>query len=150
MNLQISIHNINSDFKINKKRIKELVEFVLSTENCLQAIVEVIFVDDNYITALNQQFLNSDLRTDVISFALSDQDSPELIGEIYINLDMVQDNAKELQIIFDDEKKRMVIHGLLHLIGYDDRSNDDKKIMTDKEDYYLDHFQDKNSSTNKF
>ena len=84
---------------------------------------------------MNVQFLNHDTYTDIITFDYN-QDNI-IIGEIYISLDRVMENAKTSQVPYNQEVKRIIIHGILHLMAYKDKNPEDKKEMTSKEDYYL-------------
>lgn len=94
-----------------------------------------IFCDDDYLLRINQDFLNHDTLTDIISFDYSVGN--ELHGDIYISIDRVRENAKDYNVSFDEELARVMIHGVLHYCGYKDKTDDDQFIMTSKEDYYL-------------
>lgn len=94
-----------------------------------------IFCDDDYLLRINQDFLNHDTLTDIISFDYSVGN--ELHGDIYISVDRVRENAKDYSVSFDEELARVMIHGVLHYCGYKDKTDDDQFIMTSKEDYYL-------------
>ena len=91
-----------------------------------------VFCDDNYLLKLNQEFLDHNTLTDILTFPYSDEEGRK--GEIYISVERVQDNAKALNIPFDDELKRVMIHGVLHLLGYTDGTAQDKRIMRAKEE----------------
>lgn len=84
---------------------------------------------------MNLEYLNHDTLTDVITFDLSDNQA--LSSEIYISIDRVKDNAKDLGVDFESELHRVMIHGVLHLIGYGDKTPEDLEVMRSKEDYYL-------------
>ncbi len=91
-----------------------------------------VFCDDNYLLKLNQEFLDHNTLTDILTFPYSDEEGMK--GEIFISVERVQDNAKALNIPFDDELKRVMIHGVLHLLGYTDRTAQDKRKMRAKEE----------------
>lgn len=91
-----------------------------------------IFVSDEELFKTNLQFLNHDTYTDIITFDLSD-DEDSIFGEIYISIDRVLDNAKRFEVSILDELLRVISHGLLHLIGYDDKTKAKKTIMTEQE-----------------
>jgi len=93
------------------------------------------FLNDDELHKMNVEFLNHDTYTDVITFDYN-QDNI-IIGEIYISLDRVSENSIITQNTYNQEVKRIIIHGFLHLLGYKDKSPNDKKEMTSKEDYYL-------------
>lgn len=93
------------------------------------------FCTDDYLHKINVDYLKHDTFTDIITF---DYSSPSLIsGEIFISLDRVNDNANKFDLPFDFELYRILIHGVLHLLGYKDKSPKEKAEMTAKEDYYL-------------
>lgn len=94
-----------------------------------------IFCDDKYLHKINLEFLNHDTLTDIITFDYSSED--EIAGEIYISIDRVNENAKSFNQDTAQEIRRIIIHGVLHLLGYKDKSLEEKTQMTSKEDYYL-------------
>lgn len=124
-------------------------EFTLSSEQELQhwlidvlqseakelGYLNFILLSDDALLEMNKNYLDHDYYTDVITFDLSNSDI--ISGEIYISIDRVIDNANELNKEVDDELHRVMVHGLLHLVGYDDKSPEDKELMTSKEDNYL-------------
>lgn len=94
------------------------------------------FCSDEFLLRLNRNFLQHDYLTDVITFPFSTH--PEIIsGEIFISIDRVRENASTLQTGFEREFARVLIHGVLHLLGYDDHTDEEKRVMRSKEDYYL-------------
>ena len=97
--------------------------------------VSIIFCSDNYILDVNQKYLQHDYFTDIITFDYCEGD--KLSGDLFISVDSVKDNALEYGTEFQDELNRVMVHGLLHLIGYDDHSEEDIKEMRAKENYYL-------------
>lgn len=97
-----------------------------------------IFCDDDYLLAINQQYLNHDYYTDVIGFDNSEND--ELHGDIFISITRVADNAVNNAVSFQNELARVMIHGILHFAGYLDYEKEDKAEMTAKENFYLDKF----------
>ena len=97
--------------------------------------ISFIFCSDDYLLDLNRNFLSHDYYTDVITFDNSEQFS--FSGDIFISLDRVRENALVFNQTFIDELHRVMIHGILHLVGYDDISDLEQSIMRDKEDYYL-------------
>lgn len=135
---KINIETETENLPDHSKAIKEIAELVFSKEDVLKAEVNVILVDDAFIIEMNKQYLGKDSTTDVISFNFDDPaDLGNLEGEVYANIQQIERQAEEYGVSFSNELFRIVVHGLLHLIGYDDASYDDKKNMTEKEDYYL-------------
>lgn len=97
--------------------------------------LQYVFCNDAYLLKLNQEFLNHDTLTDIISF---DYCVGKIIhGEIFISVDRVKENAKTYQVSFNEELHRVIIHGVLHYCGYQDKSPNDSQVMTEKENYYL-------------
>lgn len=96
--------------------------------------IDYIFCSDDYVLEVNRMHLDHDFYTDIITFPLHDN---PIMAEIYISIDRVRDNAHALQIPFDTELYRVMIHGVLHLCGYDDHEEEDIRIMRSKEEAYL-------------
>ncbi len=97
--------------------------------------ITYVFCDDNFLLKKNQKFLNHETLTDIITFDYSD--NKIISGDIIISIDRVKDNAKIFKVSFFNELKRVMAHGLLHLIGYNDKSEKEITLMRDKENYYL-------------
>ena len=104
-------------------------------EDFLVDQVNIVLTDGESIKKMNQQFLSHDYDTDVISFRLNDGQKIE--GEIYISIDQTLVQAKTYRVSFQNELARLVAHGTLHLCGYDDQTDSQKKQMTSKENSYL-------------
>ena len=94
-----------------------------------------VFCDDNYLLKINTEFLDHDAYTDIITFDYSAGN--EIISEIYVSTDRVEENAKKYKQTFENEIHRVMIHGVLHLCGYNDKLAEEKQIMRDKENHYL-------------
>ena len=99
-----------------------------------------IFCDDKYLLEKNIKYLNHDYLTDVITFNYCEDRT--VSGDILISVERVRENAKSYNVSFFTEIKRVIVHGLLHLLGYDDKTNSSKKEMTEKEDFYLNLYDD--------
>lgn len=137
-NYKINIETILASKKIKKRRIKQVAETVLSEEQVADAEITIVLVDDEYIKKLNNEYLNQNDTTDVISFQLEGfQEGDFLEGEIYANENQIERQALEYGVSAENELYRIVIHGILHLIGYDDQTTGEKTTMTKKEDLYL-------------
>jgi len=137
-NYQINLEATNDRFQYDEEKICQIIETMLSKEKISEALVNIIFVGDKLITELNRKYLNKNSTTDVISFVLEkDMEKKSFEGEVYANLEQVKRQALEYKIPLLEEFFRIVIHGVLHLVGYNDQSSSDKKKMTNKEDYYL-------------
>ena len=97
--------------------------------------LSIIFCSDNYILDINIKYLQHDYFTDIITF---DYCEGELVsGDLFISIDSVRENALHYQVKFEDELDRVMVHGLLHLIGYDDHTPEETALMRQKEDYYI-------------
>lgn len=129
-----------TDFEIKESQI--WIDWVTeSMKNEGKSIEELnyIFCDDEYLLEINRQYLDHDYYTDVIGFDNSYDDV--LTGDIFISIERIADNAKQNNISFYNELARVMIHGILHFAGYPDKEEEQKRIMTEKEDFYLNRFQ---------
>mgnify|MGYP003398857079 FL=1 len=97
--------------------------------------INIIFCSDNYILDVNMKYLQHDYFTDIITFDYCEK--KVLSGDLFISVDSVRENSVYYETEFEDELNRVIVHGLLHLIGYDDHSEEDVKVMREKENYYL-------------
>lgn len=116
----------------NEEHFSKWISEVILSENKKEGDINYIFCDDEYILEINKQYLQHDYYTDIISFDYSVGN--ELHGDIFISVDRVRENAIDFNVSFDEELKRVVIHGVLHYCGYKDKSEDDKQVMRQKED----------------
>ncbi len=127
----------NIDFKLKDKAIlKNWLLKSISNEGKQAENINFIFCTDDYLLEINKKYLKKNILTDVITFDYSEQDKV-VSGEIYISYQRIADNATKYSQTVDNELYRVMIHGVLHLIGYDDNTKKQKEIMTQKEDYYL-------------
>ena len=123
------------DFQIqNEAEITKWVKQTLEQEKHHWTTLNFIFCSDEYLHKINLNYLNHDTYTDIITFPYS---TDPIEGDIFISIERVKDNAKKFAVSFDRELHRVVIHGVLHLMGYDDKNPEDKKQMTLKENQYL-------------
>lgn len=97
--------------------------------------VNIIFCSDNYILDVNLKYLQHDYFTDIITFDYCENNV--LSGDLFISVDSVRENSVFYNTEFEDELNRVMVHGVLHLIGYDDHTEEDQKVMREKENYYL-------------
>ncbi len=115
--------------------LSEKVEALLAEEGKISDELNYIFCDDDYLLEINKKYLNHDYYTDIITFDYSEGD--ELSGDIYISTERVEENSDQEKVHFTEELYRVVFHGALHLCGYNDKNEEDQKLMREKEDYYL-------------
>ncbi|MDC0204249.1 rRNA maturation RNase YbeY [Flavobacteriales bacterium] len=134
----IEFQNIECDPKINKKCFSFWLNEMLIEENKVLGDIVYVFCDDDYLLTKNIKYLNHNILTDVITF---DYSKDKLIsGDILISLDRVRENANTFKVHFLNELQRVMAHGLLHLLGYNDKTEKGKQEMQKKEDYYLNKF----------
>ena len=132
----ISYFNEDIDFKFKGKALNnQWLRMVAGSEVRRVGDISIIFCSDNYILDVNMRFLQHDYFTDIITFDYCEGD--RLSGDLFISIDSVRENALYYGAEFGDELNRVMVHGLLHLIGYDDHTEEEKKVMRAKEDYYL-------------
>lgn len=123
------------EFDIKKTDIEKNIEKLVINENRILGDVNYILCSDNYLLNINREYLNHDYFTDVISFDYCEDNV--ISGDIFISVDTVSDNAKEYGATFENELERVMIHGVLHFVGYNDKTEGDQKTMRAKENQYL-------------
>ena len=124
----------NTEEKI-QENLKIWIEKIIISEEKTPGEINYIFCDDEYLLKINQDFLDHDYYTDIITF---DQVRGKTIsGEIFVSLQRIKDNASLISKNYEEEKKRVIAHGVLHLCGYKDKTEEQQKIMRAKEDFYL-------------
>jgi probable rRNA maturation factor len=125
--------NYENDFELNnEEQFSNWISSVIVSEDKKEGEINYIFCDDEYLLGLNEQYLNHDTLTDIISFDYSV--GKELHGDIFISTERVLENAAEFKVTFEEELKRVMVHGVLHYCGYKDKSDEDEKLMRSKED----------------
>ena len=125
-----------NDFVINnQEQLIKWIVAVVESEGFNLGDVNFIFCNDDYLHKINVEFLNHDTLTDIISFDYSV--GKVLQGDIYISTERVADNAKDYRVSFDNEIKRVMIHGILHYCGYQDKTTVQTDLMRSKENHYL-------------
>lgn len=120
---------------IPEAQLVVLIEHVLNKEKKSCREISAVYCGDRFIQRINKAYLSHDYPTDTISFPYSQGNAVE--GEFYISLHTIKRNARRFNVSFQDELFRVTIHSVLHLIGYNDYTPEEKKVMTDKEDEYL-------------
>ena len=119
----------------DKSKIQEFVQKVIDHHHKFLGEINYIFCSDNYILEVNKEYLNHDYFTDIISFDYSEGDL--ISGDIFISIDTVKDNANTFKVSFDNELYRVIIHGILHYIGFKDKTDEEQEIMTKMENEAL-------------
>lgn len=134
--MAIIYNNQDTNYKLKHKRaisawLKELVAY----EDKRIGEVSIILCSDSYILEVNKEYLNHDYFTDIITFDYCEGEM--IIGDLFISVDTVRSNAEEYGVLFHVELLRVIAHGVLHLMGYKDKSAEESKIMREKEDWAL-------------
>ena len=128
--------NYETDFKLDSEgEVERWISNTIAAEQFKLEEINYVFCDDDYLLKLNVEFLDHDTLTDIISF---DYSVGKIIqGDIFISIERVVDNANDFGVVFEEELKRVIIHGILHYCGYKDKTDADAKVMREKENYYL-------------
>jgi rRNA maturation RNase YbeY len=125
--------------KIDTGKVRKLVEEIVYREDKKLGEIEIVFLKDQEILKINKKFLQHDYFTDVIAFSYNRKS--KISGDLCIGIDSVSRNAVKYKTIFKNELIRVIIHGLLHLIGYNDKDTESKNEMKKREDFYLNWFE---------
>ncbi|HHE31175.1 MAG TPA: rRNA maturation RNase YbeY [Chlorobaculum parvum] len=121
--------------EIDEARLAEAIQLVIGEEGGTVGSVEAIYCGNKMIRRINRDFLAHDYATDTITFRYNE--GSEVEGEFYISLDVIESNAHRFGVSFEDELLRVTIHSALHLMGYDDESDELRAAMSRREDYYM-------------
>ncbi|WP_298140700.1 rRNA maturation RNase YbeY [Flavobacterium sp.] len=125
--------NYETDFELpNEEQFSSWISKVILSESKKEGDINYVFCDDEYILEINKQYLQHDYYTDIISFDYSVGN--ELHGDVFVSIDRVRENATDFKTTFEEELKRVIIHGVLHYCGYKDKSIEDEQLMRQKED----------------
>ena len=132
----ITFHFEDTKFEFKRKVLtRKWLKLVAESEIRRICDIAVIFCSDNYILDVNRRYLEHDYFTDIITFDYCEGD--RLSGDLFISVDTVRENSVEYGTDFDEELDRVIVHGVLHLIGYDDHTEEETAQMRAKENYYL-------------
>ncbi len=124
--------NTNKIFKVNKKEVHDLVKRIRDELKFTIEFVEINFISSEEIIPINKTYLNHNYSTDIITFNYSGENYT-LDSEIFISLDDASENARKYKVSLDEEILRLIIHGFLHLLGFDDKAKEDRRIMKREE-----------------
>ena len=122
---------------LNDNQIITIIKLVLKNEGVSRAEISIVLSNDSLINKLKKEFFNTDEYSDVIAFRLNDYSNSNVEGEVYVSVQRVFENAKKYNEKKSKEISRVLIHGILHLLNYTDKSKKEKNIMTKKENQYL-------------
>jgi rRNA maturation RNase YbeY len=123
-----NLHIYSAQNKIKKSNVHDLIKSLSVELNFLVSNLEINFISGENIHTINKSYLKHDYTTDIITFNYSDS-LQQIDGEIFVSIDDALSNSKKFKVTLSDELVRLVIHGILHLLGYDDQNLTDKKIM---------------------
>ena len=125
--------NYENDFNLdNEEAIASWLSAVIVSEKKKEGEINYIFCDDDYLHKINLEYLNHDTLTDIISFDYTVGN--ELNGDVFVSVERVQDNAADFNVSFEEELKRVLVHGVLHYCGYKDKDEESERLMRSKED----------------
>lgn len=132
----IEFYNEDIDFPIiNQTFLEDWINYIIENEGYKLGEISYIFCSDEYLLKINKEYLQHDYFTDIITF---DYNSDKTVsGDLFISLDTIKSNSIDYKVPFEIELLRVIIHGILHLVGYDDKNDEDQLIMTQKEDQAL-------------
>ena len=134
--MQINFFSEETDFKLrDEKLISQWISSTIVQENKIPGTISVIFCTDSFLKEINIKYLNHDTLTDIITFDYVEDNT--ISGDIFISIDRVQENASSINVSFSDELDRVIIHGILHLLKYNDKTPDEQQLIRAKEDFYL-------------
>lgn len=125
--------NYETEFTLeNEQAYNDWLSAVIVSEKKNEGEINYIFCDDEYLHKINVEYLNHDTLTDIISFDYTVGN--EISGDIFVSVERVEDNAKDFNVSFEEELKRVLAHGILHYCGYKDKTDEDAELMRSKED----------------
>ncbi|MGA3012608.1 MAG: rRNA maturation RNase YbeY [Bacteroidales bacterium] len=124
----------------DKIHIRRWLDSVILEEKKKPWYINIILTNDEYLFELNKTYLQHETFTDILTFPYQEEDKNIISGDIFISINRVKENASIFKQDFEMELRRVMVHGVLHLIGYNDKGKKEKELMTKKEDYYLEKF----------
>lgn len=139
--MELKIHNFPSRLNGDEKQWVSLAASVVEELQLPMQSLNIVFTDDETLQQMHAQYLKDPSKTDVITFDLSDDENME--GEIYISIDRAEDQARTYSVTTEEEVLRLIIHGLLHLKGYDDLQEEARRVMKAQEDRLVTRFREK-------
>ena len=120
---------------LRKIILKSYIKHLIINEDKNFGDINIVLCSDNYLLKMNQQYLEHNHYTDIITFNYVE--GRTISGDLFISFDRIKDNAESYKTEIKNELFRVIFHGILHLVGYNDKTKDEKKVMREKEDYYL-------------
>lgn len=136
--IEVLVANAHPRRRMRSRAVARVVRAILRSERRSRASVAVVFIDSRRSRSLNRRYLGHDWVTDVLSFPLAP--APAIEGEVYVNLDRARTQADQLGLQYGNEVLRLVVHGMLHLLGYDDRGPVRRRKMHDRQEVLVRRF----------
>ena len=136
---EINIFEECKDIDFHKDHIIQLINFALEDTKYSQVKINLIFCDNDNLNSFKREYFDDDVLTDIVTFPIKNDN--DLEAEIYISIEMAKINADEFNVSLNNELSRLIIHGVLHLIGFNDDTEDSKKIMFSKQEEIISNFQ---------
>ena len=136
---EINIFNECKDIDFHKDHIIQLINLSLRATKYNQVKINLIFCDNDKLNSFKRKYFDDDVLTDIVTFPIKNDN--DLEAEIYISIEMAKLNADEFNVSLNNELSRLIIHGVLHLIGFNDNTKDAKKIMFSKQEEIISNFQ---------
>ena len=124
-------------FNVDQKRLRSMIKTLIEDESSGASSVNVVYCNNRLMCDLNKNFLGHNGTTDVLAFDLDDGEREELLGEVYVNLQQARKQAKDFKIKYNEEVERLTVHGILHLLGYDDKGAKSRREMWERQEGFL-------------
>ncbi len=131
----LTFHTEDIDFQLdNTEKIQDWISQTIQEEGGTLSFINFIFCSDTYLHRINLEYLKHDTYTDIITFPYSNE---TIESDIFISIDRIRENAKTFDVTFQKELHRVMIHGVLHLLGYGDKTEEEQQAMRDKENFWI-------------
>lgn len=134
--MSIYFHNEDSPYVLSgKTKIKSWLKSTIEHYKKSIGTINIVFCSDQHLLGINKEYLNHDYYTDIITFNFCENKT--ISGDLFISIDRIKDNSKKNKLLFVNELHRVIIHGVLHLCGFNDKTNEEKKEIRQLENYFL-------------
>ncbi len=132
----IQFHNEDiPEINVNEPKLTSAIQYIIKSEHKICGEINIIFCSDEYLLHMNREHLEHDYYTDIITFDYVEENT--INGDLFISVDRISENAGKFAVEFTEELKRVVYHGILHLVGFNDKTEGQRREMREKENYYL-------------
>ena len=123
-------------FELELTKYNQKISYLIDNEGFIEKDITIVLCSDSHLLKMNKEHLNHDYFTDIITFSYNIKN--EISGDLFISVDRIKENAERFDVSFDKELERVIYHGVLHLCGYNDKTDIEIQKMREKEKYYLD------------